>query len=74
MNLNYPTSQAVFLEILNKIPPMKVKVICFNNNDFMTKSLIKAIILRPRLNKNYFNKKGLMKMERQRNFCVELIC
>ena len=58
-NLSYSNFQAVFLEILNKIAPVKVKVLRFNNNAFMTKSLRKAIMLRSRL-KNNFNK-GLMK-------------
>ena len=31
-NLSYSTFQAVFLEILNKIAPVKVKVLRFNNN------------------------------------------
>ena len=54
-NLSYSTFQAVFLEILNKIAPVKVKVLRFNNNVFMTKSLRKAIMLGSRL-KNNFNK------------------
>ena len=54
-NLSYSTFQAVFLEVLNKIAPVKVKVLRFNNNVFMTKSLRKAIMLRSRL-KNNFNK------------------
>ena len=41
---------------LNKIAPVKVKVIRFNNYAFMAKSLRKAIMLRSRL-KNNFNKK-----------------
>ena len=54
-NLSYSTFQAVFLEVLNKIAPVKVKVLRFNNNVFMTKSLRKAMMLRSRL-KNKFNK------------------
>ena len=54
-NLGYSTFQAVLLEILNKIAPVKVKVLRFNNNVFMTKSLRKAIMLGSRL-KNNFNK------------------
>ena len=50
-NLSYSNFQAVFLEILNKIAPVKVKVLCFNNNAFMTKSLRKAIMHRSRLKK-----------------------
>ena len=59
-NLSCSTFQAVFLEVLNKIAPVKVKVLRFNNKDFLTKSLRKAIILRFRL-KTDFNKKCLMK-------------
>ena len=35
-NLSYSTFQAVFLEVLSKIAPVKVKVLRFNNNVFMT--------------------------------------
>ena len=35
-NLSYSTFQAVFLEIFKKIAPVKVKVLRFNNNTFMT--------------------------------------
>ena len=40
-NLSYSTFQEVFLEILSKIAPVKVKVLRCNNNAFMTKSLFK---------------------------------
>ena len=75
-NLSYPTFQAVFLEILNKIAPVKVKVLRFNNNAFMTKSLRKAIMLRSRL-KNNLNKQrsdeNWNNYKKQRNFCVKLL-
>ena len=75
-NLSYSTFQAVFLEILNKIAPVKVKVLRFNNNVFMTKSLRKAIMLRSRL-KNNFNKQrsdeNWDNYKKQRNFCVKLL-
>ena len=52
-SLSYSTSQPVFLEILNKIlnkiTPVKVKALRFNNNAFMIKSLRKAIMLRSRM-------------------------
>ena len=59
-NLSYSTFQAMFLEILNKIAPVKVKVLRFNNNVFMTKSLRKAIMLRSS-SKIISPNKGLMK-------------
>ena len=75
-NLSYSTFQAVFLETLNKIAPVKVKVLRFNNNAFMTKSLRKAIMLRSRL-KNNFNKQrsdeNWDNYKKQRNFCVKLL-
>ena len=40
-NLSYSTFQAVFLEILNKIASVKVKVLRFNNNAFMNKNMQK---------------------------------
>ena len=66
----------MFLEILNKIAPVKVKVLRFNNNAFMTKSLRKAIMLRSRL-KNNLNKQrsdeNWNNYKKQRNFCVKLL-
>ena len=59
-NLNYSAFHEVYLELLNKIAPVKVKVLRFSSNLFMTKSFRKAIMLRSRL-KNNFNKKVLMK-------------
>ena len=76
-NLSYSTFQAVLLEILNKIAPVKVKVLRFNNNAFMTKSLRKAIMLRSNL-KNNFNKQrsdeNWDNHRKQRNYCVKLLC
>ena len=61
-NLSYSTFQAVFLEVLNKIVQVKVKVLRFNNNTFKTKSLRKAIMLRSSLKIiSTKTKKGLMK-------------
>ena len=76
-NLNYSTFQAVFLEILNKMAPVKVKVLRFNNNAFMTKSLRKSIMFRSRL-KNNLNKQrsdeNWNNYKKQGNVCVKLLC
>ena len=42
-SLSYSTFQAVFLEILSNYPPVKVKVnvLRFNSNAFLTKSIRK---------------------------------
>ena len=76
INLSCSTFQAVFLEILNKIASVKVKVLCLNNNVFMTKSLRKVIMLRTRL-KNYFNRKrsdeNWDSYKNKRILCVKLL-
>ena len=68
--------QAVFLEILNKIVPVKVKVIRFNNNTLMTKYLRKAIMLRSRL-QNTFNKQSSDEnwdnCKKQRDFYIKVL-
>ena len=75
-NFSYSIFQVVFLEILNKIAPVKVKVLHFNNNVFMTKSLRKAIMLKSRLENN-FNKRRSDEnwdtYKKQRNFCVKVL-
>ena len=76
INLSYSTFQAVFLKIVNKNAPVKVKVLRFNNNTFMNKFLRKEIMLRSRL-KNNFNKKrsdeNWDNYKKQRKFCVKLL-
>ena len=75
--VSYSTFQAVFLELLNKIAPVKTKVLRFNKIAFMTKSLRIAIMLRSRL-KNNFNKQrsdeNWDNYKKQINFCVKLLC
>ena len=70
-NLSYSTFRAVFLEILNKIELIKVKVLRFNNNAFMTIFLGKVIMHRSRL-KNSFSKQSSNEnwddCKKQRNF------
>ena len=75
-NLSYSTFLAVFLEILNKIAPVKVKVERFNNNTFMTKSPRKSIMLRSRLKNNLKKKRSdenWYNYKKQRNFCVKFL-
>ena len=75
-NLSYSTFLAVFLEILNKIAPVKVKVEHFNNNTFMIKSPRKSIMLRSRLKNNLKKKRSdenWYNYKKQRNFCVKFL-
>ena len=43
-NMNYSTSQNIFLQLLNTHAPVKKKVQKFNNNRFMTKQLRNAFM------------------------------
>ena len=51
----YSHFQNIFLEILHKHALMKKKILIFNDNPFMTKAPIKAIMHRSKL-KNIFHK------------------
>ena len=68
--------QSIFLETLNNITPIKMKILRYNNNPFMNKALKNAIMTRSRL-KNIFNKnssaKNWISYKKQRNFCLNLL-
>ena len=74
-NMNYPTSQNFFLQILNTHNPVSKKVQRFNNNRFMTKQLHNVILPRSRLKSNY-NKtrspENWGNCKKQSNFCEDL--
>ena len=74
--IDYSLFQSIFLETLNNIAPVKMKIPRYNNNPFMNKSLRKAIMTRSRL-KNKFNKNSSAKnwnsYKKQRNFCLKLL-
>ena len=55
--IDYSQFQSIFLETLNNIALVKMKILRYNNNPFMNKALRKAIMTRSRL-KNKFNKIG----------------
>ena len=62
--------------VLNTHAPIKIKMIRFNNNDFMTKELRKEIIkiskLRNKFNRNK-NYENWCNFKFQRNYCVNLL-
>ena len=75
-NFNDSLFQAVFFKILNEITPVKVKVLRFNSNIFMAKSLRKVIMLRCRFENDFSKKRSNENWdnyEKQRNFCVKLL-
>ena len=74
--IDYSQFQSVFLETLNNIAPVKMKILRYNNNPFMNKALRKAITTRSRL-KNKFSKNSSAKnwnsYKKQRNFSLKLL-
>ena len=75
-NMNYDKFKNLFLTILNKYAPEKVKIIRGNNGPFMNKTLSKAFMKRSKL-KNKYNKflteENKSLYNKQRNFCVNLL-
>ena len=72
----YSDFENVSLEIFHKHAPIKKKILRFNDNLFMTKSLRKAIMHRSKL-KNIYHKTTANgdwdNYKKQRNFCVNLL-
>ena len=56
-NSSFIELKTTFMELLNKVAPLKTKYLRANYSKFMTKELSKAIILRTKL-RNKFLKKG----------------
>ena len=50
--IDYSQFQSIFLETLNNIATVKMKILRYNNNAFMNKALRKAIMTRSRLKIN----------------------
>ena len=66
----------IFIEILNKHAPMKIKYLRANQGKFMTKDLLKAIMKRSRLRNKFLRDRTEMsrkEYKKQRNFCVNLL-
>ena len=75
---NAPLSKftATVLSVLNKHAPKKLKYICSNNCNFMTKQLRKAIMNRLKLRNKFSktrNEESKRRFYRQRNFCISLL-
>ena len=72
----YSQFQSIFLETLNKIAPVKMRILPCKNNPFVNKALRKAIMTGSRL-KNKFHKNSSAKnwniYKKQRNFCLKLL-
>ena len=68
----YAPFEKVFLDVLNKHAPLKKKVVRANHAPYISKTLRKAIMKRPYLEKVYFKKKSpdsVIKFKKQKNYC-----
>ena len=72
----YSNFQNIFIQVLNNHAPAKKKILLFNDNSFMTKTLRKAIMHRSRLKNIYVRKRNDKNWEnykKQSNFCVDIL-
>ena len=75
-NIEYQHFLNVFIEILKKHIPMKIKYLRASQGKFMTKGLHQAIIKRSRLLNKFLRDRTEMshkEYKRQRDFCVNLL-
>ena len=72
----YENFQTCLLSTLNKLAPLKERVVRGNDQPFMTKTIRKAIFTRSKF-KNTYNKSGLeidlIRYKKQRNFVCSLV-
>ena len=73
--VNYKKFEEIFIEILNKYAPAKIKVLRSNNKPFMSKELCKAIMKRTMLKNKYHKNKTLssqMEYKKHKNYTNRL--
>ena len=73
---NYDLFESTFMEILNKMAPVKEKKIRANTGRFMNKELSKAFTNRARLRNKFIKNptnNNKVAYKKQRNFCVNLL-
>ena len=75
-SLDFGSLKKYFMELLNKVAPLKTKFLRANHSKFVIKDLSKAIMLRIKL-RNQFLKKRILeartKNNKQKNICVSLV-
>ena len=75
-SLDFVSLKKCFMELLNKVAPLKTKFLRANHSKFVIKDLSKAIMLRIKL-RNQFLKKRILeartKNNKQKNICVSLV-
>ena len=76
LQLKLRSLKICFMELLNKITPLKTKFLRANHSKFVTKEVSKVFMLRTKLRNKFLKKKTLesrAKYNKQRNICVSLI-
>ena len=74
--ISYHIFENLFIELINKHVPLKVKFIRANNSPFMNKTLPKAFMTRSRLRNKIFKSPisaNELTYKRYRNFCTRLV-
>ena len=75
-SLDFGSLKKCFIELLNKVAPLKTKFLRANHSKFVTKDVSKAILLRTKLKNQFLKKRTLearIKYNKQRNICVSLV-
>ena len=75
-DIEYQHFLNIFIEILNKHAPMKIKYLRANQGQFMTKGLHKAIMKCSRLQNKFLQDRtetSQKEYKKQRNLCVNLL-
>ena len=75
-SLDFGSFKICFMDLLNKVAPLKTKFLRTNHSKFVTKDLSKAIMLRTKLISQFSKKRTLeprTKHNKQRNICVNLV-
>ena len=75
-NIEYQRFLKIFIEILNKHAPMKIKCLRANHGKFMTKGLHNEIMKRSRLPVKFLRDRtetSQKEYKKQRSFCVNLL-
>ena len=75
-SLDFGSLKKCFIELLNKVAPLKSKFLRANHSKFVTKDVSKAIMLRTKLRNQFLKKRTLearIKYNKQRNICVSLV-
>ena len=75
-NLVFGSLKKCFIELLNKVAPLKTKFLRANHSKFVTKDVSKVIMLRTKLRNQFLKKRNLEEgtnNNKKRNICVSLV-